>query len=107
MADKRAITLFFYEDGDGDQRVANTMPVFRDGGLRQPVDKNGNYIDGVVDMDICDEGRKVFGIDREVPANQIVRVTLTLDAVEVGEYEVRAEFKPFAPAPARRRASRG
>jgi hypothetical protein len=98
MAEAKRVELYFYEDGDGDQRVPNRMPAFRDGGLYDPLNDADCY-----SMDICDDGRKVFGIDGEVPEGRIVRVTVAVEAVEAGEYKVQAEFKPFAPVKPRRR----
>ena len=48
-------------------------------------------------MDLCEDGRKVFGVP-EPKRNQIVRVTMNVESVEIGGYEVKAEFKPFEKA---------
>ena len=96
----REIQLFFYEGYNG-QRVGNRMPVFDGGNLKMP-----DNDDEVASLVICDTGRAVFGIKEPVPENKIVRVTVEVKAVEVGEYEVKADFKPFAPAKPARKARR-
>lgn len=93
------LELYFYRNADGDQRVSNKPPVpdreFNDDSVRD--DKTG-YV-----MDICDDGLKVFGLKSIEKEGQIVKVRIAIEAVEVGQIEMKVEYKPLAARSPRKR----
>lgn len=59
--------------------------------------------DDAATTSVCDDGRKLFGLDPDdVPDGKVVRVRLTVEAVEEAGWEVKTVFKPFKPVRAAR-----
>jgi hypothetical protein len=89
----KTLELYFYSDGC-DTRVTNKQPVLNGGSIGDA--------DESVGMELCADGQKVFGVP-ELNEFQIVRMRLAVETMEIGEYEIAATFKEFAPAKRRTR----
>lgn len=91
----KEVELFYYSRS-GTTFVTPALPVpDGDGGLKPAKDAPA--------IPVCDKGRAVFGVPGPIKNGRVVRVALTVNAVEVGGYEIVTEFKPFAPQTAARR----
>lgn len=97
MADKTLELYFFYDDEACDWRVSNAMPRAGDRGITQS--------DDAIGMEICDAGRKMFGLGG-LADDEVAKVTLSITSIAKGKHEVKVEFKPFVEVKAARRRRR-
>lgn len=85
----KQIKLYFVADGYGAVQVSDVPPNLNPDGEDSDSDDR-------LAMNICEQGLKVFGLGRLKP-NQVVRATITVDSLEIGETSVT--YKPYVQKP--------
>lgn len=92
----KTLELFVFRNASDYTVIGNAMPVItEDGDIQTP--------DGAYEMDICDEGLKVFGLRPLAGKREVFRISLTIESVAVGKYEIVSDFKEFVPVAKRAR----
>jgi hypothetical protein len=86
---KKTQELFVFRTSEnGDNNVTNMMPVYKNSGL--------TCADDALSQRLCDKGVQALGVPFRVKTGQIVRISFAVESVDVAEFKIITEFKPFA-----------
>ena len=90
----KKVELFFWKDREGDQVFSAFMPTLIGGGLWTPDNETFFPVDAAKDPH-AQSVRDALTMPDPVPDNTVVRLTLTVEAVEAAP--VALDFKPYRP----------